>query len=334
MFPNAFPTKQYTLPFVILLIAAICIFQPVYGLATTFFVVFFFLGKKILTQQKILLLSCTLIALGLLIFLKQEQLSHAAESLSWLRKTPLTLGSIGLLAASSLIYDKAGYYRLVSLLLLILIGLAHTSSALTFIQDDGLIKQHTAKEAVSKTIQSFSGEKIESCLTNRLVKEYSCLVYSKRYPIQAMDSNINRILKDFSASNGGSFTWSQRMQLPDGKIEGQPVSITDHDVIDVILGATGDENSIFLIMDTETLSRISDLKGYSSALILSFLTLLLATIMMSLDRLKNTKSMYAANLISLCSLAIPTSLSGVGVVFVIVTIFAVTIYSSPPYSKQ
>lgn len=124
------------------------------------------------------------------------------------------------------------------------------------------------------------------------------------------------------------------MQLSDGKIEGQPVPTSDHDVVDVVLGATGDENSIFLLMDTETLSHISDLKSYSSALSLSFLVLLLATIIISLDRLKNTNSMYAANLISLCSLAIPVSFSGVGVVFVIVTIFAVTIYSPLPNRKQ
>jgi hypothetical protein len=334
MFPNAFPIKQYTLSFITLFIAAICIFNPILGLVTTFFVIFLFFGNKIFAQKKTLFLSCTLFALGLFFFLKQEQLSYATESLYWLSKMPLTLASIGLLAASALIYDKVVHYRLVSILLLILIGLAHTSSALTFIQDDGLIKQHAAKEAVSKTIQSLSGENIESCLTNRSVKEYSCLVYSKRYPIKAMDNNINKILKDFSASNGGSFTWSQRMQLPEGKIEGLPVPITDHDVVDIILGVTGDENSIFLIMDTETLSRINDLKSYSSAMILSLLILLLATIIMSLDRLKSTNSMYTANLISLCSLAIPVSLAGVGVIFVIVTIFAVTVYSPPSFRKQ
>lgn len=334
MLHNRFPIKQYILPFIILIISGICIFQPIYGLATTFFIVFLLFGSKIFTRKKPLVLSCALIALGLCFFLKQEQLSHAAASLSWLSKTHLTLASISLLAASSFIYGKVAYYRPTSILLLILIGLAHTSSALNYIRDDGLTKQNAAKEAVSKTIENFSGANIESCLTNRSVGRYTCLVYSKRYPIQAIDNNINKILKDFSTSNGGSFTWSQRMQLSDGKIEGQPVPTSDHDVVDVVLGATGDENSIFLLMDTETLSHISDLKSYSSALSLSFLVLLLATIIISLDRLKNTNSMYAANLISLCSLAIPVSFSGVGVVFVIVTIFAVTIYSPLPNRKQ
>lgn len=320
------------LPFLILLTTGLSIALPHHGLCASI---------GLLTYLAINTMVRRLFSVGIAIMvsgltewiLTTEHVQNAIGLLRDLNSTTLIFSAVVILAVSSLLYSRRRLHKTMLAGAVIIAGLANTTASLQYYDQKFVEDQALAKSRIENTVKSFSKIEIESCLLKQTVNSYSCLVYSKRYPIKSNDQNLNNILQSFKTIDSGIFVWNQPIQLNEGRYEGKLIH-SNHDVVQASLGAFTDDNTIYVILDTETLAQAIDQKNTFETMIAAFMITLLGSLLYSTKESKTSAQAYFIGAVAIISMSIPAAFCAISLVFVIVTIFIGSVYKASATALQ